>query len=106
MTKRKPIQSHTLTRRLVQPDEQDIDQLYGLEPVYEPRDNALPGLRLDEFVSIVCLWCNERLETHVDMTEGERSYIEDCQVCCRPMEMTVEIEENGALRAVKVQRVD
>jgi hypothetical protein len=98
--------SRALAQRLARPDTQDIDRLYGLEPVYEPGEDALPGVRPDEFVAILCPWCGERLETHVDLTEGALTYIEDCQVCCRPMELTVEVEDNGALRAVKVQRLD
>jgi hypothetical protein len=106
MKKRKPAQPETLARRLANPNARDIDRLYGLEPVYEPGQGGLPGLRPDEFVAIRCPWCGERLETHVDLTEGGRTYIEDCQVCCRPMELTVELEDNGALAAVRVQRLD
>jgi len=103
MKKRTP---HELIRKVTRLDDQLIDALYGLEPVYEPGEDALPGLRPDEFVAILCPWCGERSETHVDLTEGARTYIEDCQVCCRPMELSVEMADNGALRAVKVQRLD
>lgn len=101
-----PAKPEALVHRLAKPEERDIDRLYGLEPVYEPGQSALPGLRPDEFVAIRCPWCGERLETHVDLTAGAQTSIEDCQVCCRPMELTVELEDNGALRAVKVQRQD
>jgi hypothetical protein len=106
MKKSKPAQSETLARRLANPDARDIDRLYGLEPVYEPGQGGIAGLRPDEFVSIQCPWCGERLETRVDLTAGAQTSIEDCQVCCRPMELTVELEDNGALHAVKVQRLD
>jgi hypothetical protein len=78
-----------LTRRIADLDASSIDSLYGLEPVYEPGP-----------------YCGERLETRVDLTTDEPSYIEDCQVCCRPIEFTVERADDGALAAVKVQRVD
>jgi hypothetical protein len=106
MKNRKAETSASLARRLTQLNASEVDLLYGLEPVYEPAQNALPGLRPDEFVSIRCPWCGERLETHVDLTEGAVTSIEDCQVCCRPMELSVELEDNGALKAVKVQRLD
>src|SRR5688572_21865309 len=96
--------TEVLLHKIANPEVRDIDELYGLEPVYEPGEGAIPGLQPDEFVAIQCPWCGERLETHVDLTAGERSYIEDCQVCCRPMELLIELEENGALHAVKVQR--
>lgn len=105
MSRNKPNPLESLTRRVASLEPQSIDRLYGLEPVYEPGE-GLPGLLPDEFVAIQCPWCGERLETHVDLTEGEASYIEDCQVCCRPMQLALELEENGALRAVQVQRVE
>jgi hypothetical protein len=94
-----------LTQRINSLDHRDIDRLYGLEPVYEP-GKGLPALLPEEFVSVQCPYCGERLETRVDVTEGERTYIEDCQVCCRPIEFHVEVMDSGALSAVRVQRVD
>lgn len=95
----------SLTRELTNLEPQLIDRLYGLEPVYEPGE-GIRGTLPDEFVGIQCPWCGERLETHVDLTAGEQSYIEDCQVCCQPMQLSLELEENGALRSILVQRVD
>jgi hypothetical protein len=100
-----------LTRRIESLDSRDIDQLYGLEPVYEP-DAARRGprgvhtLHPEEFVAFQCPWCGERLETKVDLVGGDREYIEDCQVCCRPIDFTVELSEEGGLLSVKVRRLD
>ena len=105
MKKGKNAPLDSLTRRIASMEHRDIDQLYGLEPVYEPGKGA-PGLLPEEFVAFQCPYCGERLETRVDVTEGERTYIEDCQVCCRPIEFSVELADNGALKAVRVQRVD
>jgi hypothetical protein len=101
----KPDHLDTLTRRIADLDANSIDSLYGLEPVYEP-GKGLPGLLPEEFVAVQCPYCGERLETRVDLTADEPSYIEDCQVCCRPIEFVLERETNGALLAVKVQRID
>lgn len=95
----------SLTRRIADLDARSIDSLYGLEPVYEP-GKGLPGLLPEEFVAVQCPYCGERLETRVDLTADELSYIEDCQVCCRPIEFTVERDSGGGLLAVKVQRLD
>jgi hypothetical protein len=102
---RKSKELKALARSVESLEPRSVDRLYGLEPVYEP-GQGIPGLLLDEFVAIQCPWCGERLETHVDLTGGEASYIEDCQGCCRPMQLGLELEENGALRAVRVQRVE
>lgn len=102
--RRRSSQLESLARRIASREESDIDQLYGLEPVFEP--GAGRGAELERFVPVQCPYCGERLETRVDLTAGEREYIEDCEVCCRPIEFGIELEENGALRAVRVQRVD
>jgi hypothetical protein len=105
MSSRKPRLLDALTRDISSRDSADIDRLYGLEPVYEP-GTALGGVRPQEFVAFRCPYCGERLETCVDVTAGERTYIEDCQVCCRPIELSVELLEGGALRGVRVQSMD
>jgi len=94
-----------VTRRIAALDARSIDDLYGLEPVYEPSSGS-GSLLPEEFVGVQCPYCGERLETRVDLTADEPSYIEDCAVCCRPIEFIVERESGGALSAVKVQRVD
>lgn len=35
--------------------------------------------------NIRCPYCGEALTIVVDTSAGAQSYIEDCQVCCRPM---------------------
>lgn len=94
-----------LRRRIARLDSDSIDQLYGLEPVWEP---AALGCRVapEEFVAVRCPYCGERLETRVDLTADEPSYVEDCQVCCRPIEFGVEREAGGALLALQVRRLD
>ncbi|MEK9822402.1 MAG: CPXCG motif-containing cysteine-rich protein [Gammaproteobacteria bacterium] len=49
---------------------------------------------------IHCPYCGERLSILVDTTEAGSEYIEDCQVCCRPIVMTISIDGNDvAVRA-------
>ena len=95
----------SLRQRIASRKAQDIDQLYGLEPVFEPGEGRA-GIEPEQFVPFQCPYCGERLETRVDLTAGEREYIEDCEVCCRPIELAIELEDNGALHAVRVQRID
>src|SRR5579872_4608939 len=106
MKRRKAVELEPLRRRITSLDSSSIDQLYGLEPVYEPDTGVSGRLLPEEFVPVQCPYCGERLETRVDLTTDEPTYIEDCAVCCRPIEFIVERESGGALSAVKVQRVD
>jgi len=49
---------------------------------------------------IDCPYCGEQLEILVDNSTGSQRYIEDCQVCCAPIEITVEIGLNGEILEV------
>jgi hypothetical protein len=39
------------------------------------------------FRQVDCPYCGEPIDLAVDVSAGEQSYIEDCQVCCRPIEV-------------------
>jgi len=101
----RPGRVEMLTRRLTRLDDASIDELYGLEPVFEPGG---PGRAAEPtaFVSILCPYCWERFETRVDLTGGSFAYVEDCQVCCQPIELTCDVSGLGALVAVKPDRMD
>ena len=47
--------------------------MLGLEPVF-----------------IQCPYCGEQIEVLVDCSVPEQEYIEDCSVCCRPINIMVE----------------
>ena len=38
-----------------------------------------------------CPYCGEPFTTAVDTSAGSQSYIEDCPVCCRPIEFHLEV---------------
>jgi hypothetical protein len=48
----------------------------------------------------VCGACGEEIVIPLDPSAGaSQSYVEDCPVCCRPNVITVEIDEDGEVRA-------
>jgi hypothetical protein len=88
---------------------QAIDALYGLEPVIEPEQGApagAAGAQGTQFTTVQCPYCGEPFDTLVDLSAGSTAYIEDCQVCCRPIELDIEVGIDGALGAVGVRRTD
>ena len=82
-------------------DARAIDELYGLEPVFEP---GVGSGELTQFVEVQCPYCGESIETSVDLSAGSFCYVEDCQVCCQPIELAGEVWEDGSLRGVTAGR--
>jgi hypothetical protein len=86
------------------PSAQDTDQRYGLEPVIEAgRDRRMSPL--SRFVSVSCPHCGGSYDSALDLTLGDQVCIEDCQVCCRSIELSISVA-GGRLLAVEVQRAD
>ena len=82
-------------------NEKDIDRLYGLEPVIEL--GAGEGSdALEQFVEATCPYCSETILLHLDVAAGSQSYVEDCQVCCQPMLVSVEVRD-GVLQGVNIE---
>lgn len=50
-----------------------------------------------EFVVIHCPYCGETFETSVDVSAGAQAYVEDCAVCCRPIDVHVRVDDEGNL---------
>ena len=45
-----------------------------------------------------CPYCGERITLMADDSVEEQRYIEDCEVCCRPMEVHVTVDADGECR--------
>lgn len=44
---------------------------------------------------IHCPYCGEAISILIDESQGEQQYIEDCQVCCRPINIRVSAGFDG-----------
>ena len=47
---------------------------------------------MPESVSIACPYCGEPIELVVDTSAGSAACVEDCPVCCSPMQVQVEVD--------------
>lgn len=52
--------------------------------------------------SIRCPYCDESIMIIIDLSDGGQTYIEDCQVCCQPIQIGFETAE-GELLDFKVE---
>ncbi len=53
---------------------------------------------MENQVEFNCPYCGEMNYTEVFLSEGKsQSFVYDCEVCCRPVEVSVEIDRAGNL---------
>jgi transcription elongation factor Elf1 len=43
--------------------------------------------------TINCPYCGESMSIVIDVSAGGQNYIEDCQICCQPMQISFEVDE-------------
>jgi len=64
------------------------------------------GGGLAESAEIVCPYCGEVVEVRLDPGGGHRqTYVEDCEVCCRPWQVSVTYDGAGGV-LVTAERSD
>lgn len=54
-------------------------------------------MSLPDAASIRCPYCGEYSQIQLDVAGDNESYVEDCTVCCRPIAIQVERDEDGTL---------
>jgi hypothetical protein len=52
-----------------------------------------------------CPYCGETIPIEIDPSVERQSYVEDCSVCCRPIEFDVTVDARGNAR-VEASRED
>lgn len=87
---------------------ESIDLRYGLEPVIDPSsstddDAATGGL---QFQRVCCPYCGEGFEVQLDLSAGSSRYVEDCHICCQPIELSLEVDYSGTLQSLTIMRGD
>ncbi len=52
---------------------------------------------MDDEIDVTCPFCGEPGTVEVDLSGGRRqSFVKDCDVCCRPWQVTVTIRDGEA----------
>lgn len=89
-------------------DEQRIDAQYGLEPVIDVNASDDPGANPGslQFHVVECPYCGEHFESPVDTSAGSARYVEDCQVCCQPIDFQLEVDHDGVLQSLSTLRCE
>ena len=48
--------------------------------------------------TINCPYCGESIEIELDDSVEQQQYIEDCSVCCRPINVEVSVDTNCGIQ--------
>ena len=59
-----------------------------------------------EEVEIACPYCGSTFTSLIDCSAGDQAYIEDCQICCAPIDFSVTVDWDGELSSVVARRGD
>ncbi|MEA3639144.1 MAG: CPXCG motif-containing cysteine-rich protein [Lamprobacter sp.] len=57
-------------------------------------------------IQVQCPYCGEQIDALVDGLAGSHRYIEDCSVCCRPIEFEAVMDASGDLVRLAARRDD
>jgi transcription elongation factor Elf1 len=52
---------------------------------------------------INCPYCGQSMEVVLDLSGGSQSYVEDCQICCQPMQICFDVDDDQ-LQGLQVDR--
>jgi hypothetical protein len=52
-------------------------------------------MNVEESVVVQCPYCAQNFEIMVDCSIEEQEYVEDCEVCCRPVTLVITVTPDG-----------
>jgi transcription elongation factor Elf1 len=52
-----------------------------------------------------CPYCWEQISMLVDTSQNHQSYIEDCEICCNPIQLTV-VSENQEISHFQAESIE
>jgi hypothetical protein len=55
---------------------------------------------MEESAAVQCPFCGQRFDLVVDTSTAFQRFTTDCEVCCRPFEVTVECEPGQILSLI------
>jgi transcription elongation factor Elf1 len=68
--------------------------LFTLNPEGEPARKMTEGaFQMEHF--FICPYCGEQISMVVDHSVRHQTYVEDCEVCCNPIEISCTVQDNA-----------
>lgn len=85
--RKKPAAAAARSGRQSGPKDTDLETIHN-EVVAKPEVE-----HLEDFVSVECPYCGEGIDVHVTSEQDGQTMYEDCGVCCRPVQLHIQVEE-------------
>lgn len=60
----------------------------------------------EEEVSAQCPYCFSNISFVLDTFSGGQSYIEDCEVCCKPIQVSFQADPDEGVTGLSTRRLD
>ncbi len=56
--------------------------------------------------TVVCPYCGEAVGVVINCTLTLQEFVEDCQVCCRPIQFSVSVDKEGEIVNLQARSED
>ena len=84
---RKPAAAPARASRQTGPRDKDLE-------IIQKEITAVPATQhLEDWVHVPCPYCGETLDVHVTSEQDGQTLYEDCSVCCRPVSLLIQVED-------------
>ena len=76
-----------------------VRRKYGYPPDKQEKAWSANGALVDSTNTtwVDCPYCGTRIEIVIDCTIPSQEYIEDCEVCCRPIVLAVSVNDDETI---------
>lgn len=69
-----------------------MNRFYSDNPEYPDDFQDLGFMPVTESMEVECPYCGESQFISVELITEHQNYTEDCQVCCKPMVLNIEVD--------------
>lgn len=66
----------------------------------------MEDMNLERNESVTCPYCGESVGIVVDCTISRQDFVEDCQVCCRPIQFVIAVDKAGEIVSLDAKSED
>ena len=60
----------------------------------------------EQEISTHCPYCDAPISFVCELFSGSQSYVEDCEVCCKPIQISYDTDEEDGIIGLTVKRLD